>query len=125
MAHWFTDRICWRYIVPAPRYFRELRIGRVAPELRGELNRIRWLMLSAAVLLVPVAILILPFLMLRWVSDLVLDARLGIMPDFTGMRERAVEEALRKVPLKDLKERLGETATTILPKKPQLAEEGK
>ncbi len=39
-GRWVTDLLPWRFLVPRRNYFRNARIARVCPEIRGEVNRI-------------------------------------------------------------------------------------
>lgn len=116
--NWFTDGIPWRFLVIRRNYFRNIRIAHVCPEIRGEVNRNAFLLSVSLWVYVPLAIILAPFFLMRWVSDAVLDMKaLRIFPHFERLRQKSVLEANAKIPPEEVRRRLGETYPRLLRKK--------
>lgn len=110
----FTDKICWRFIVPRRRYFWSLRVATVVPEIKGEINRqaffaLVWpfVVLAALVAMAPGMVGVVLLFISRILT--------GPIPDLKRLNGRAVEAAWEKVPLEEIRERLG-TRGKINPK---------
>lgn len=91
-------------------YFRLLRIARVCPEIRPNVDREAMLKLAEAVLMVPylaVWLAALPLFALAAVA-LVLTQAMPPVPDFTRRRALNSEAAEKALPLLEVKKRMGE-----------------
>lgn len=117
-ANWFIGAVPWAIIVPRPGYRRSLKVFRLVPEVRREVNEGAFWWLAGVVFYTLTAPLWLPFVVLvvlgEWLGEL---RSFGFLPDFARKREQAIEKAWAKVPLGEIKRRIGEPVGTILPKK--------
>jgi len=116
-----TDSLPWRFIVPRPRFFRNIYVAHKIPEVKRQINRQAFLKFAEYVtfaVLSPALLIIGILYAILWALDSFLKpGRFPIIPPFDEWQREAVEEARAIVPFDDMKERLGENQPRILSKK--------
>lgn len=113
----FTDKIGWRFVVPRHQYFRSFRVAAVVPEIKGEINRQAFIALVWPLWAMAMLVILIPSAIgacMVWLSG----AALQLLPDLDHLNGKAVREAWEKVPLDEIRERIGEPLPKINSKKP-------
>lgn len=110
-ANWFVGSIPWALIVPRPHYVRGVKVWRHVPEVRSEVNEAAFWIAAGWVFWTVTAPLWLPFIALVLIGQWLIvrsGFRDGALPDFSAKRADAIERAWAKVPLEEIRRRIGD-----------------
>lgn len=98
--------IAWRFVVPRSGYFGLLRVARACPEIRSDINKI-----ALYSLVINIGFVVaLPFVLIGILLGALVVGLVKIrshLPDFAELQNDAIKEMHWKVPVEEIRRRVG------------------